>query len=258
MSGVVDQASASLQSFIDEVHSFCLHQISAIRAERAAKEKQRQIAMLRDNLSYRLASVRWHYNYLRQLHMQLEAQFLPAYRAEGESTSFLLRAVHQVYFVFDDLIFNLVSCFDYIARLIGVLTVGQKGVTLKWSGLVKSARSCKPALARNGLAQLILDWEREFVDPLQKYRGDLVHRKRIMGAIEASVRYGEGGLSPSVVVGVPDTLAKVLTGKRSFNGSRPPDVLTGSATLVERAVECASALMRATKEGPNAPLETAC
>src|SRR5258708_13277781 len=117
--------------------------MSTIRAERGPRGKQLLVADRRDNLSYRLASVRWHYNNLCQLHGQLDGQFLPALVAEGESTSFLLRAAHQTYFVFDDIIFNLVSCFDYVARLVGFLMLADRGASLKWNTLpnTPSARS---------------------------------------------------------------------------------------------------------------------
>jgi len=247
MNQTENQASEALQRFIEEVHSLCLRHMSAIRAEHAAREKQRLIADLRDNLSYRLVSVRWHYNYLCQLHRQLDGQFLPALAAEGESTSFLLRAAHQTSFVFDDIIFNLVSCFDYIARLVGFLMLGDKAAGLKWNGLVNSARDSGNRLLSGEFAELVVRWNRDLVNPLQKYRGDLIHRERMMGNIEGSVQFGKDTMSASVVVSVPDALAKVLTGKASFRSSETPDVLSGAGVLIERAVGCGTELVRATK-----------
>jgi len=247
MNQTENQASKALQRFIEEVHSLCLQHMSAIRAERAARGKQRLIADLRHNLSYRLASVRWHYNYLCQLHRQLDGQFLPALAAEGESTSFLLGAAHQTYFVFDDIIFNLVSCFDYIARLAGFLMLGDKGVGLKWNNLVNSASDSSHSLSKGELAKLVVRWHKDLVNPLQEYRGDLIHRKRMMGDVKGSFHFSKGTTSSSVVVSVPDALAKVLTGNASFRSSEAPDVLSGAGVLIDRAVMCGEELLRATK-----------
>ena len=129
----------------------------------------------RNSLIYRLGSIRFHLTNYVNFRIDIEDQleklggFSISPIESGQISS------HYSY-MFDDLIFNLVSFLDYLGNLIDQ-TVNE-GRIKDWPGLAKAAKP-KSSNKFNKLqvAQDIIKFDKEIAQKLYEYRSELIHEK---------------------------------------------------------------------------------
>jgi len=90
---------------------------------------------LRDNVLYRSSSLVWHLNTLHKHHEAYENQF-----KKNPSDPNIYHSKSALFFIFDDLIFNLMSLYDYYANLLAYFILGPNKQTIGWNSLAKSAK----------------------------------------------------------------------------------------------------------------------
>lgn len=122
---------------------------------------------LRNSLVLRLESVFYHYEILRQLNIsgkQRSYNHLGPFQASQTSL--------KQGFLFDSLIFNSVSFFDYLSCFISFIAFKNKKT--QWQSIAQSSRS-NTKFKESKLAKSIDETDRYFVVKLTQYRGELIH-----------------------------------------------------------------------------------
>lgn len=124
---------------------------------------------LRNSLTLRLESIFFHYDILKQLNIS------------GKEKSFNLPNPFQASqislkqgFLFDSLIFNSVSYFDYLSCFISFIAFEKK--KSQWQSIANISRS-NPKFKESKLGKFIDETDRFFVDKLTQYRSELIHYK---------------------------------------------------------------------------------
>lgn len=79
---------------------------------------------------------------------------------------------HQLYLL-DDIVFHIVSLFDYIGNFVGLVFYDDQRAKLKWKGVVKFCKNADIERTKTGYERI----NKSFVSPLiQKHEQSLVHR----------------------------------------------------------------------------------
>lgn len=124
---------------------------------------------LRNSLVLRLEGVFYHYEILRQLNVSgKERSFNDLNPFQASETSL------KQGFLFDSLIFNSISFFDYLSCFISFIAFKDKKT--QWQSIANSSRS-NTKFKESKLAKLIDETDRYFVVKLNQYRGELIHYK---------------------------------------------------------------------------------
>jgi hypothetical protein len=139
------------------------------------------IYRIRDNIIYRLNSVKFHFEILLNIITHLDIELTNFYRQQGKKNNpiglgfnFDQRAL-QINFLSDSIFFHLGSGFDYISNLVEYICSKNKNTDFKWGQLAKSARDEKNSLSQNKIAKTIDLIDREFVSKLYDHRSYIIH-----------------------------------------------------------------------------------
>lgn len=172
---------------------------------------------VRDSIVYRCNSLKWHTSQPNAMHANLESQ-LRSSLLDGLCTAQLLPS-HQagLHYLLDDIVFGNVSLLDYVANLVGLVLEGfaQRG-KYRWNNAVRSATSNHGPLPGSETGNLLKQANRDWVNALQAYRGDLIHKHEIMGNASHEWKFDASGIHTSLRVAIPSNLAKLFS-KISFS-----------------------------------------
>lgn len=80
-------------------------------------------------------------------------------------------------FLFEDIIFNIASLFDYIGNTIGMFYLGPNGIKLKWNGIVNASHDSKHKISNYKIARIVIEKHRSYVDDFYNYRSATIHYK---------------------------------------------------------------------------------
>jgi hypothetical protein len=166
---------------------------------------------VRDSIIYRSNSLKWHAHQLSSLHSRLELQLHSSFLAEMDTVQMLPAHQEGLYYLFDDVVFGSISLLDYVANLIGLVFDGfaQRG-KYKWNNAHKAAASKSGELSGSETGKLIKDAHRNWVNGLQSYRGDLIHKHAILGNVSHQWKLESSGIQASLNVAIPGNLKKHL------------------------------------------------
>jgi len=164
---------------------------------------------VRDGLIYRLQAVLYNIHDLAA--HQAEAlkymkDHFPHSMKQGEDW-WINRARIQFY-LFDNLIFNAVSAFDYLGCALGLLYLNKP--KFKWNSLVKCARDHGNRFSSTEQARLILQWHAEWVDELFGYRSEVIHFSPDSAKSGTSLQSKGDQTMLSFYVEAPERLRKIL------------------------------------------------
>lgn len=138
---------------------------------------------------------------------------------------------HQ-YYIFDDIIFNILSMFDYLASMIGYMFQGKY---LKWNNLASSASDDANEIGKSSFAQLIVKEHKRWVHALMGYRSDLIHRQPVLGNAGVDLMFEKkDGLSSLLTLYLPDKVLKLVNSISAVN-SEKLDIIDGSIILAQEA-----------------------
>jgi hypothetical protein len=124
----------------------------------------------------------------------------------GDSKTFIYsnQLTDNLTYLFEDLIFNICSLFDYVANFISYTILNRK--LTDWISLTKAASSkSKNALNKSISAQQILEINKQFVSKLYPYRSDLIHKKSFYVPVDFSKSYGSG-INHEIIIYCPPSL----------------------------------------------------
>jgi len=142
-----------------------------------------------DSIGYRVGSISYHLGLLRKIDKGMTEQLLKDFFSvdKKDSQSYLMIYGSDIQrFIFDDIVFNLMSLFDYIGSLFWFSLSGKRGRCIQWS---KAWEKTKKAISGKGKAgnikpedlmvcKLILKFHQDLVNDIAQYRGKLIHFKK--------------------------------------------------------------------------------
>lgn len=128
---------------------------------------------IRSSLLFRLGSLIFHYEYL----VNHKEQYLKEITQKplNEKTHQIAQSVTNTQsIIFDDLIFNSVSVFDYLGYFMSVLTYGiHKKWT--WNKLYKAAKNNDRKIGSSIFKEKLVKVHSDFIDNLYEFRSELIH-----------------------------------------------------------------------------------
>ena len=136
------------------------------------------INQVRGSLLYRINAIVYHINILINQRKEINKQIGREFSNNTANPISIENLIIHQYYLFDDIIFNLLSMFDYISAMIGFMFENKY---YKWNSLVKSARNNNTAIGNEMFAKDIVKLHSDWVDPLLQYRSDLIHKSPKFG-----------------------------------------------------------------------------
>lgn len=188
--------------------------------------------LLRDSILYRLSSLGWHIHNLCKQHSQFEK----AFRTNPDDNELYYAKTFQS-FGFDDLIFNLMSLYDYYANFLGFLLINENKKRIGWGGLAKSAMDKSNQFSLKLIASDIAKHENGWVKRLSAYRAEVIHynSQEGEGKMHISWRQGEE-VEYSLLWSIPEKLVKKLGLNAPCHDGVGIDLQLGSIEIVERSI----------------------
>lgn len=143
------------------------------------------IFRLKDNIYYRLIAIQQHFKILLEEHYKGE-RYLQEITKDNpfKMDGFIIGNPHfeklerEISVVFDSIVFNLVSVFDYLSHIICYICQTNKQNTVYWTRLAKAARGQNNDIAKSKVQKAIDEADRNFICGLYDYRSRLIHEKR--------------------------------------------------------------------------------
>ena len=166
------------------------------------------IHKLRSNIQHRVESVGWHYINLESMHERAESEYFVNVKNDNEH-QYLLQQLRIQYFIFDDIVFNLLSLFEYTGNLVGYFLKERHGKKLKWKGVSKSARDKNNEFYKTDIAQVIDKADRNLVTKLEDYRAKLFHYENDMGSIGTKIEFASER-AIQIQIEMPNSFKKIF------------------------------------------------
>ena len=134
----------------------------------------------KDNVHFKLFSVHQQYvNYLRQIQVsELLLRETARNHVAGVWNWHLEKAEMEIAAIFDGIIFQLTSFFDYISHFIHYVCKRDKNATSDWNSLAKAVRGKGNEFSDLAISEVIKNVDKKFVDKLYDYRSRLIHKRR--------------------------------------------------------------------------------
>lgn len=186
----------------------------------------------RDSIIYREDSINWHVASLSAMRSNYDEQL----RA-GEDEWRVVNNAMSMYYMFDNIVFNLISLYDYYSTFVSLYYLGVSKGGLKWNCLVRSAHKNKNKFSDFWIADYIIEHDRMWTSRIQDYRSSVIHHYFDIGKQGASWS-AKKGCSPvsSVMLTIPKKMCKKL-GFRSEHGSYDNfDLNYGAFEVVTRSL----------------------
>lgn len=199
----------------------------------------------RYSIVYRSDSIMWHLKVLidqrKQITEILEKKLGEYVNNPVELINF---RKHQ-YYIFDDIIFNLLSMYDYIAAMIGYMF--QKKY-LKWNSLVNSSFDRNNEIGNSDFSEIIIEHHRSWVDKLMGFRSDLIHKQSFSGNLEVELIHKEiNGVYRAIKIQAPEKIKRLFDLINSEKSNDNFDLINCSLEIAANAYICGSNLMNKIK-----------
>ena len=146
----------------------------------SGKIKNDRFYDIRDSITLRIQSVLFHFQLFDSIHNPNKKLIVPNYSPIGT-----MALPIQQKFLFDSIIFNTISIYDYLGCLINFIIEKNKDRWEKtWSRLENIARTNK-SLKNTSLGKTIISCDKEWIGKLNEYRAELIHyRTEFLGSSE--------------------------------------------------------------------------
>jgi len=149
------------------------------------KNSYDNILVLKDNIKYRLFSASHQYLvFLREMHGS-EAYLQKLYKQNPRyidafplGNPYFDKVELELSSIFDNIIFQITSLFDYLSHIVCYITFRNKSNTLYWTKLAKASRGQNNDFTNAEVKKIIDLVDRRFVGKLYDYRSRLLHHKR--------------------------------------------------------------------------------
>lgn len=172
----------------DVVGSTCRGRLNRIAHHPSKTVREENIAAvlgLRDSIVYRFEAMLYHVNVMNEVTESYRAYLDETRPTQEESRSLLRRAATQQLFLFDDIVFATSSLFDYLGSYVATILQGPQLQKVKWKGANKLAsdrefekrETGRQVISKSAAGVRIGIANREWVNKLNEYRADLIHRR---------------------------------------------------------------------------------
>jgi len=132
---------------------------------------------IRKSILYRADCIFFHLILLMQVQKNISEKISSDFLTIDINHHALVYGEKQQLYIFDDIVFHIISLFDYVGNFIGLLYCGQNKMNLKWNGINDSALDKENKFSKSLIASLIKKYHKEWVDPLLEYRSHIIHSK---------------------------------------------------------------------------------
>lgn len=144
----------------------------------------------------------------------------------------------QISSVFDNIIFNLSSLFDYLSHMVCYISKTDKSKTLYWTKLAKLARDSKSDFEGEKVRQTIDEWDRNFVDKLYDYRSRLLHNKKDDHEFTANVKFSDTkSFDFDIKIIASKTSQKFFKIIPDINSESQPTLIYLSSKIIEKSLD---------------------
>lgn len=139
-------------------------------------DKNNRVFRLRDSITYRIDSILFHYTLLLDIQVRFQERIDQNPFADELSFKYMMLAREQEVFLFDSIVFHIISLYDYLGNLIDYICCNKSQSRLKWNGVTKLLHdNGNSSLQKSDLKLIILKWDKDFVNTLYRHRSDLIH-----------------------------------------------------------------------------------
>jgi hypothetical protein len=195
---------------------------------------------LRDSIQMRMGSVVFHCNLLANVHQACLSEYREGRhifdKASGASTQeLLMRYSQQEMYVYEDVIFHMISLFDFLGNLVCYVFRGPEGKQAKWKGAIEFAGVKMPkekkSEYREDYLKVIEKMKKhhsEFIKKLQDIRASSYHYQISMPSASSSLNLMNLDAS-RIEINTPEYISKWM--KRIF-----PNIKTESIALMDSAL----------------------
>jgi hypothetical protein len=184
---------------------------------------------IRDSINLRINSVLFHYHILEQIHNPKKKIITQNY-----SPLHSISISSQQSFLFDSIIFNTISVFDYLSCLITLVEKKNKDDWRRtWTSLCKSARGTAD-FKDSKIALRISKLDHEWVGKLNDYRAELIHYDT--SGLPASQTYNVMQNSLEIHVSMPRTLKKYFRELKNLPEKADLNINSISIWIIENSL----------------------
>lgn len=185
---------------------------------------------IRNSIELRIQSIVFHYRLVNSIHnpnKSLTPNIFPPLGLESIS-------IHQK-FLFDSIVFHLISAFDYLASLINLIIIKNKDSWEKtWNELERIARM-KPLLNQTKLGLIIRNVDNDWLKNLNEYRSELIHYQTESLGFDTTVnvRLGTG----IIVVHAPTRMKNKFRQLKKITENSDCNINSVSLWLIKTSLE---------------------
>lgn len=227
-----DHINDSLAKLNDTARSL-MHEISDCAVRVFSKKNpgilpkgDHPINQVRESLFYRVQAITYHVNFLIKQRRSINDKIIDLFMNGSANPISIESLITNQYYIFDDIIFNLLSMFDYISGMIGYMFENKH---YKWNSLVRSARNSKTAIGKENFSKEIVSLHSSWVDTLLDFRSHIIHRSSKFG----DETIGKGGFKKNIpdftLIKVDSKLIKII--QKVACGCRHVDIIDCSILL---------------------------
>lgn len=194
---------------------------------------------MRDSLIYRMNAIQFHY-YLLKTAKQKGLEILSNDFPNNDPIKHI-NIVKEIYYLFDDLIFNIASIFDYLGNFVGYIYLGESKIKIKWNGIVSSCFDKSSKIENNKLKEFIIESNKAFVNHLYGYRSDIIHEKMDGSESIKSVKIKmPGPIEHEFIIRIPKMLKSKL---KYLKANNDDDITTIACMLVKKTLDITKTIL---------------
>ncbi|MFT2010128.1 hypothetical protein ACMA1I_15750 [Pontibacter sp. 13R65] len=192
---------------------------------------------LRNSITLRLESIFFHYDLLASINVSGE-EIISSKTISPLVTPQI--AIKQD-FLFDSIIFNTLSLFDYTSCLIKyIIESNKQKKKLLWTQLVKTARGTN-SFSETQLAKLLIELDKKWVFKLGEYRAELIHYNDDF--VSDGLKYFPKESKYIIIISAPSSLKKYFKEfKQDVNSNASINEVT--LWIIENSIECVISIVR--------------
>ncbi|WP_234572484.1 hypothetical protein [Rhodohalobacter sp. 614A] len=220
------------------------------------ENKQEILFELRDAFFYRQDSLIFHFNLLNEIQDNTKSKFNLDLSSRGKD-SLLKASAFQQEFIFDDILFNTMSLFDYFGNFVGYIFFGEEGKKYRWKRLLNHCKKPKKEEIGKERKRLINSKIRSqlqenhiyWVQHLNSHRSEIIHYKvdEINGELSYSIPIQGKSLpkeDSQIKVFVPEDFAQ----KFNLGDTEELSLIQATAWLMSKSSKIIVSMLEALEE----------
>ena len=209
------------------------------------KNSKENVFILKENMQYRLfATTHQYLLMIRELNLA-ELRLHEMHKQDPQMfNAFPLGNPHydqievELSSIFDNIIFNLSSVFDYLSHMICYISRTDKSKTLYWTKLAKLCRDYKTDFEGQKVREIIDVVDRSFVGKLYDYRSRLLHNKRDKHQFTTTVSFSnQKSFEFDIKILSSNTSRQHFKVIKELIGEKTPTILFMSSYLIKKTFD---------------------